>query len=436
MKLFSLGKCSWFLLFPIIAPLFSLLTLYILDVVNDKLKKENEKPETNYYGLMLFLIFLSMLIGGCLERVSILRIKKKINPEKQEQIDSVSFIRETSKDSSTVITKVPIELIKKKKENKKQYVFLKVALCALLDYLGYTILIITKSHYFLELMNTEIVGIQLFFLALFTRIILKDKIYLHQIVSITTILVGMLIILLSTFTSFPNYIYKGDFFFLKFFCLILSPLSYSVGVVYEKKVMQTTEISPYKLLFYKGISGSILCFLVNFVIQGTFCEPGNSFCIGSQTWKEIGHVFLDVLIFLLILAIVISQFCYQLFYVLTNYYFTPCHTGASDMIVSLSGWYSLFLEFRTLKEPKRDSQVLFHFFHAVGYILIIMGILIYNEIIIFYVCGMEENTKIMIIKRGNIDASQAIEQSSFIEAMQINRDSRSESLTNSLTETN
>lgn len=348
----------------------------------------------------------------------------------------MSFVGEPSKDSSTVITKVPIGLIKNKIEKQKQYIFLKVALCALLDYLGYFILLInSKSNYFLDLMNTEIVGIQLFFLALFTRIILKDKIYLHQIVSITIILIGMLIILLSTFTSFPNYIYIEDFFFYKFFCLILSPLSYSIGVVYEKKVMQTTEISPYKLLFYKGISGSILCFVVNFLIQGSICSVNfrdfsSFFCVGSQTFKEMGHVFLvDGLIFLIILAGVISQFCYQFFYVLTNNYFTPCHTGASDMILSLSGWYALILEFNSTERPGGVNQVLFHFLHSIGYILIILGILIYNEIIIFYVCGMEENTKIMIIRRGNIDASQAIEQNSFIEAMQFNRDSRTESLT-------
>lgn len=436
MKLFSLGECSWFLLFPIIAPLFTLLSFYILDIITDRLSAESVK--TNYYGLMLFLIFLSMIMGGCLEWISIFRVKKNLNLEEQEQINNDSFSKESSKDSSIGINKVQIGMIKVKKKNKKQYVFLKVALCALLDYLGYVVLlIITKSNYFLELMNTEIIGIQLFFLVLFTRLILKNKIYLHEIVSITSIIIGMLIILISTFTSFPNYIDLDTCFFYKFFCLMLSPLSYSIGVVYEKKVMQTTEISPYKLLFYKGISGSILCFLANFVIQGSICPEGSSasahilFCHSSQTWKEIGQVFLDGITILLILAIVISQFCYHFFYVLTNYYFSPCHTGASDMISSLSGWYALTLEFSKPEGPggRTETQGLFHFLHAVGYIIIIMSILIYNEIIIFYVCGMEENTKIMIIQRGNRDASEAIEQNSFIEAMQFNRDSRTDSLT-------
>ena len=101
------------------------------------------------------------------------------------------------------------------------------------------------------------------------------------------------------------------------------------------------------------------------------------------------------------------------------------------MISSLSGWYALTLEFSKPVGPggRTESQGLFPFLPAVGYIIIIMSILIYNEIIIFYVCGMEENTKIMIIKRGDRDASEAIEQNSFIEAMQFNRDSRTDSLT-------
>ena len=103
------------------------------------------------------------------------------------------------------------------------------------------------------------------------------------------------------------------------------------------------------------------------------------------------------------------MFLFNLFYVQTNYYFTPCHTAVCDTISSLSAWVGLLMETPKDFKYKEEYLVLFNVFHVIGYILITVSVIIYNEFVIFSFCGMDVNTKEMISQRSIVEALSAIE---------------------------
>ena len=108
------------------------------------------------------------------------------------------------------------------------------------------------------------------------------------------------------------------------------------------------------------------------------------------------------------MPVILCGFTFSLCYVLTNNHFTPCHTGLCDIISSISGWISLRMEKQNFI-INEGCLVTFTFCHTIGYILIALSVVIYNEIFIFYVCGMEKDTKSFIMLRSSKDANEAIE---------------------------
>lgn len=91
--------------------------------------------------------------------------------------------------------------------------------------------------------------------------------------------------------------------------------------------MQTKGVSPYKLLFYKGIFDSLFN-LLYIIIKEVIYE--NKFFAPFDILNRVN--------ILLGLPVILCGFAFSLCYVLTHNHFTPCHTGLCDIISSISGW--------------------------------------------------------------------------------------------------
>ena len=206
----------------------------------------------------------------------------------------------------------------------------------------------------------------------------------------------MIFIIISTLITYYEYIAID-----KFFLLCLGPIFTSMGIVLEKNIMQNRGVSSYQLLFIKGIFGAIITFAFFFGLCSidslglTIFRPEFPFL----TLEYIGYPILSIIL----------MFLFNLFYVQTNYYFTPCHTAVCDTISSISAWLGLLMNKSKDFKYKEEYLVLFNVFHVIGYILITVSVIIYNEFVIFSFCGMDVNTKEMISQRSIMEALSAIE---------------------------
>ena len=379
MSLFRVGKLSWKLLYPILSPFCFMLALFSLE----------QMQSTNDDGLILLFLYISMIFAGILEIIS-----------RSKLVGRVSNVISISKNESTItLSNSNWDYITK--------VVLPIGSCALFDFLGYLVTILLSKEkenkeqnnnkekiiiLIYGYIDSEVMMIQLFFLGILSYIILNYQIYIHQKISISLSMIGMIFIIISTLITYYDYIAKD-----KFFLLCLGPIFTSMGIVLEKNIMQNRGVSSYQLLFIKGIFGAIITFAFFFGLCSidslglTIFRPEFPFL----TLEDIGYPILSIIL----------MFLFNLFYVQTNYYFTPCHTAVCDTISSITAWLSLSKDFKY----KEEYFVLFNVFHVIGYILITVSVIMYNEFVIFSFCGMDVNTKEMISQRSIVEALSAIE---------------------------
>ena len=374
MSLFRVGKLSWKLLYPILSPFCFMLALLCLEQMHS----------TKYDGLLLLFLYISMIFAGILEIIS-----------RSKLVGRVSNVISISKNESTIkVSNSNWDYITK--------VVLPIGSCALFDFLGYLVTILLSKEQknnnetiiilIYGYIDTEVMMIQLFVLGILSYIILNYQIYIHQKISISLSMIGMIFIIISTLITYYDYIAID-----KFFLLCLGPIFTSMGIVLEKNIMQNRGVSSYQLLFIKGIFGAIITFAFFFGLCSidslglTIFRPEFPFL----TLEDIGYPILSIIL----------MFLFNLFYVQTNYYFTPCHTAVCDTISSITAWLSLSKDFKY----KEEYFVLFNVFHVIGYILITVSVIIYNEFVIFSFCGMDVNTKEMISQRSIVEALSAIE---------------------------
>ena len=377
MPLVKLGnELSIYLLCPFLAPVFMLLALFFLDYFD----KTNYSQHNNKYDtLMLFFLYLSMICNGFFELCSNVK-SKSMNVDLNM---SVSIEHNSEGDLQSALTNPMVIYLKS--------VLIPISVCSGFDILGYIIIMITASREVMyEYIDSEVLIIQMVFLSIISKSVLNYQIYKHQNVSICLSLIGMLFIFSSTVFSYSRVQWTVAFLF-------FSSMSFSISIVYEKYIMQTKGVSPYKLLFYKGIFDSLFN-LLYIIIKEVIYE--NKFFAPFDILNRVN--------ILLGLPVILCGFAFSLCYVLTNNHFTPCHTGLCDIISSISGWISLRMEKQNFI-INEGCLVTFTFCHTIGYILIALSVVIYNEIFIFYVCGMEKDTKSFIMLRSSKDANEAIE---------------------------
>lgn len=172
--------------------------------------------------------------------------------------------------------------------------------------------------------------------------------------------------------------------------------------------MEKNRLSPYKLLFFEGISGTIINLFA--LIPSYFIKCKNIFGICNERLYDIGETIEHMKekeFWLFVLLLFVSSLCFNVFVRLSLHCFTPTHLNVSDALSSVMYWGYVKL-FEQSKD--KSDKFIISYIPLPGYVLIIIGTLIYNEILICYFCGFEYNTKKEISRRAENDVMNTIER--------------------------
>ena len=246
---------------------------------------------------------------------------------------------------------------------------------------------------------------RIFFTVLLGYVFLKYPVYKHQKISIALIFISFVINLTLTFVinEFPL---EYAYYVLGF---LGSYIITTIQNIFEKYIMEKHRVTPYEMLFWEGVFGSIiniLAFIPSYFIPCCLeiCNPTDNdarFTNIMKTFESMKNSSFWIFIFLLF----ISSLAFNLFTRITLDYYTPTHQSVSDALCSFMYW--IYMNIYTKRE-KRNDAFLYSGAPIAVYIFIILGTLIYNEIIIFYFCGLEFNTSFEIKKRAINDFEQPI----------------------------
>ena len=289
--------------------------------------------------------------------------------------------------------KISYELIYNKisvKNNK----FIYLLLISLLEFVARStdllyLLIIGKIPIRIGQVNW-LISIDIFSRIIISRIILKTKIYRHHVLSIILTIIGLFSMSICAFkVIIENELENWPYFLFIIGKYILLPLEDVIN-----KVLLTDEfLLPHYLMFYRGIFN----FIMLGILSASVFLPESKLVIFSYfsqfTTDKEKHIQILVKVIFTILSF-FRAFC--LLRVIDI--FSPQHVSFLNTTFSL---YQLF----KCRTKSRDDKFITSI-DAIFLLIIILGTLIFNEIIILNFFGLNKNTKKNYIIKEQLESKE------------------------------
>ena len=298
-----------------------------------------------------------------------------------------------------------------KHDNKKKIIFI-IYLISFLEVLfksGDSLISymqkIGKIHYLIEKRAGFII-----FVPLFSYFILDIKLYRHHWLALIISLIGVFIITASRFIL--DFSFFDEILYHLLNILISSMFSFSLVLI---KYLMTKYfiVSPYIFLFYDGIFCIINSFISALILEYPIVlnikdskynpllinENNNYF---SNNLFKIITMFKDQdsLFYISFSIAFISSFFYFIFNAFTIFHFSPYLNVLTDFMTPLL--YDI-LNFFFLDDNRDSNNIKRYIYELIGFLIIIFGALILNEIIILNFLGLNDNTYSKIVYRGSLD---------------------------------
>ena len=242
--------------------------------------------------------------------------------------------------------------------------------------------------YFINKKTFEKKFYYLIFLPIFSKFILKSKLFRHQIFSLFIILIGVSLL----FISFILNEKKSEVIF-NIFQVIISA-SDSFVYVMIKQLTHKYFLSPYLCLLFIGFF-SLIILLVGFIIFYLITDKNLDNFIGIFEGESLDSVIYLILFF-------ISCLFLNTLSVLVIFYFSPTLLMATEIINPILIWI------KSLFEEGEEKNALDIVLNSVGYSLVFLSSSIYNEIIIFNFFGLNRYTKKYLEKKQREELSSII----------------------------
>ena len=168
----------------------------------------------------------------------------------------------------------------------------------------------------------------IFFLSLFSKIILKNNIYNHQILSLSMSFIGLILIFIPTILVIKKDDIKINIYF------FIASIAFSLYLILVKYLTHTYYISIYLCLLFIGIASTLIT-LIYFLVYSLIVFNDLSFIIDSMDFSKSKTG--KMLPFYIFLIYIFGAFL-QTFSFLVIYYFSPTLLIVTDIINPLLLW--------------------------------------------------------------------------------------------------
>ena len=347
-----------YFLFPFFIPFLSIIASKLLIYLINNYEFENIDYFCSIY------ICSSLIVGGMSYFISLI---------KSRQDNENITIKENLN-----LSKNSIKLIYNAQKFYKKAVIIILLLISLL----FTINVFFGQVYAINYIVIDTRFYEIIFISFLSKIILKNKIYLHQKFSNFISFIGFIFLCIPIiFIITRNDILINIF-------LIFNSLSYSLFLILLKYITSKYFVSPYSCCLIIGIYSSI--FLLIILIIDSCVKTGDLSLLSNSI--KISNFNNKLKFFgLLILSHTIYSITQYLVY-MTVYFFSP-------MIFIMTQVFYPLLRYTINIIEGQEYKIFDLIFNIIGYLILIFAILIYHETIILNFCKLNEDTKKFIIKR-------------------------------------
>ena len=282
-------------------------------------------------------------------------------------------------------------------ENKIQTLLI-IFMCLVLDLIATTTLIFFRENAsFIELLLKLIT---IFVSTILSQWLLKYKYHKHHAFGILLVSIGLII---YTIIDFMMNGMKDVSIPLALLSLALYCLS-AFQEVSEKYLMDTKYVSPYVVVSFEGLGGVVVMIIVFLVLNQFPCDPDSLICDYDSTsnhsvenfFETISYIFSHYEYYFPFIKLYFSMLFFNLFRLKTNEHYSPTHRSIADCFGALCKWI-LTLALPFLDEGNVTPLSIVG--TSIAYVIMMIGLVIYLEIIVLKVFGLERNTRYHIIQR-------------------------------------
>lgn len=355
--LFSFAKINKYFIIPFLCPVFCIICNYFIEKINE------DKGLINKQCFIAIMECSTFLGGGFLYFISSIREKTEETRNKAK----------TYAESSNSIKLIYNDILQSKKKYFKIFsiLFIMSSFISFFD--------ICEVYSFDKIAFEERLFL-IFFISIFSYIILKTEIYNHQVLSLSIALIGFILIYIPTILIITkDYICINILFF-------ISSIGFALSLVLIKYLTHIYFLSPYFCLLFIGTVSTLLTFFF-FSICSLTTYKDLSFIKNTFDFSNLD---IGKWIYAYIVIIFISGAFLQTFSFLVIYYFSPTLFMVTDIMTPFLLWIIKINEEETLSNK---------IFKGLGYFIVLIASLLYNEIIICNFCSLNKYTKKCLDKR-------------------------------------
>ena len=369
----TIGKAHYYISFPIIAAIF----YSIRPIIYGKLCEKT--GGTNFFPFLFRLLLLETgnSLNIIFEIISIFRRKNKSLEQPIKKEFKKTFI----------------------KYSKKPKLILIIIVLSLCSSLSVGINAYSVTYYGKDNNNTYILNLLLsrfiafIILNLFCSFFLKIKIHRHHLIGLSFFIIYFIIQII--FVSIDN---KDTIPMFSFYSVVLLVGTTMFDLLYiaYKYLMEFEYLSPYELAGLQGLCSFVILLILNISLENVHCDKTNnplSFMCGETKYAEFTVSFQHLVnegalafIYTIGGSVLCSTF-FTMFLMLTNKYLNPTYSIFFEII------YYCFTNI-----PHYEQRTKF-VLSTLSVVIVIIGSLIYGELILIKICNFDYNTNVNITKR-------------------------------------
>ena len=236
--------------------------------------------------------------------------------------------------------------------------------------------------------------IYILFICIFKKILLKNRLYRHQIVSLAIFAVLDIVYTCLILTD-P----KIEFNHKQLIFIVLSGCCFSFEIIFEKRLIETTFISIYKLCFLLGLATfcyNLILSLITTIVAKCLHKDSKirkHFFDYSDYFNDIDN-FVNEIFFTFLF--IIFNGIYNILQFVTIKFLSPYHTLITQLILAL---------YMTVINKLTGEEISLHtfIFAVVFHIICFLVLFIFIEILQLNFCGISKDTKLRIGLRSDDD---------------------------------
>ena len=248
-------------------------------------------------------------------------------------------------------------------------------------------------------------ALELMFVLIFSKLFLKNPIYRHHILGIGTLILGLFLVGLSSI------LYQGEAsthpvrgILILCFSQIVSATQYTL----QEHFVKSYKFNTFKLVGFEGFFGICYYSVLLTIFQHINCENWGGLKVVCFK-KEGGPILLENTIFAIkqifnnisLLILVFIYITSIASYNIIGINLTKLVSSTARAIVDTTRTFLIWVVFLTPFAPK-EAKEHFNFLQLFGFILTVLGMIIYNEIIEISFLNLNKYTRKQIAKRENI----------------------------------